>query len=220
MLKSPFTDLDERIKAFAQADIYPVISSEFCNGRHPLEVLRGVVSAGVKVVQLREKNLCKNKIYELGIEYRKITAEHGVLLIINDHTDVALALNADGVHLGQEDLPLVAAKQIAPQLLFGVSTHDPHEASDAVRDGAGYINIGPIYPTSTKHVSCGAVGIKMLKSIAPGLSIPFSVMGGIKAQHITELLAAGARQIAMVTEITKADDVMKKTMELRSLFRK
>lgn len=219
MLKSPFLNLDERITAFSQCDIYPVISSEFCNGRHPLDVLRGIASGGAKVVQLREKNLSKNEVYELAVKYRKITFEHRVLLIINDYTDVALAINADGVHLGQEDLPLTAAKRIAPQLLFGVSTHNQQEATDAIRDGAGYINIGPIFPTKTKKVGYPPVGIEMLKEIASGLSIPFSVMGGIKTRHIPELLAAGARHIAMVTEITQAGDVMKKTAELCSLFK-
>ncbi|MDD3703989.1 MAG: thiamine phosphate synthase, partial [Victivallaceae bacterium] len=187
MLKSPFTNINERIAAFETSDIYPVISSEFCNGRDPLMILRAVAAAGAKLVQLREKNLTKKDLYELGVEYRKITFEYHMLLIVNDHTDLALALNADGVHLGQDDLPLNAAQKIAPELLFGVSTHNPEEAVEAVRDGAGYINIGPIYPTGTKQVNCGAVGTEMIRQIAPALPIPFSVMGGIKSKHIQEL---------------------------------
>ena len=94
------------------------------------------------------------------------------------------------MHLGQEDLPLAAARRIAPELLIGISTHNPEEAAQAVRDGAGYINIGPVYATGTKAVNCGPVGVEMLKAIAPALPIPFSVMGGIKARHIPELVRA------------------------------
>lgn len=219
-IKSPFSDKAERFAAFQNIDIYPVISSEFTNGRPALEVLRAIAHGGAKIVQLREKNKSKAEIYKLALKYREITAEHKMLLIINDHIDIALAGNADGVHLGQEDLPLAAAREICGDLLLGCSTHNPEEAEKAVLEGADYINIGPIYPTGTKAVACGAVGIGMLKKITPGLGIPFTVMGGIKAKHIPELLAAGAPRIAMVTEITQADNITAKVKELRSLWGK
>jgi len=219
-IKSPFSDKAERRAAFQNIDIYPVISSEFTNGRPALEVLRAIAHGGAKIVQLREKNKSKAEIYELALKYREITAEHKMLLIINDHIDIALACGADGVHLGQDDLPLAAAREICGDLLLGCSTHNPEEAEKAVLEGADYINIGPIYPTGTKAVACGAVGIGMLKKITPGLGIPFTVMGGIKAKHIPELLAAGAPRIAMVTEITQADNITAKVKELRSLWGK
>lgn len=216
--KSPFSDKAQRLAAFRDIDLYPVISSEFTNARPVLEILRAAARGGAKIVQLREKNKTKTEIYELAVKYREITAEHKMLLIINDHADIALACGADGVHLGQDDLPLTAAREICPELLLGASTHNPEEAEKAVLEGADYINIGPLYPTGTKAVPCGAVGIGMLAKIVPGLSIPFTVMGGIKAKHIPELLAAGATRIAMVTEITRADDVCAKVRELRSLW--
>jgi thiamine-phosphate pyrophosphorylase len=217
-LKSPFSSKAERIAAFRDIDIYPVISSEFTNGRPVLEVLTAVAHGGAKIVQLREKNKSKAEIYELALQYREITAAHNMLLIINDHLDIALACDADGVHLGQDDLPLTAAKTISGEVFLGCSTHDPDEAEKAVLEGADYINIGPIYPTGTKAVPCGAVGIEMLDRIVPGLGIPFSVMGGIKAKNIPELLAAGATRIAMVTEITQAGDITAKVKALRALW--
>ncbi len=217
-IKSPFSSKAERIAAFRDIDIYPVISSEFTNGRPVLEVLMSIAHGGAKVVQLREKNKTKADIYELALKYREITAAHNMLLIINDHLDIALACDADGVHLGQDDLPLDAATAICGEVFLGCSTHDPEEAEKAVLEGADYINIGPIYPTGTKAVPCGAVGIGMLDRIVPGLGIPFSVMGGIKAQNIPDLLAAGATRIAMVTEITQAEDITAKVKELRSLW--
>lgn len=218
-MKSPFSSLPARLAAFDAVDLYPVITSEFCSGRHPLEVLRQVAAGGATLVQLREKHLDKREYFRLACRFREITGEFGMLLIINDHVDIALAAEADGVHLGQEDLPLAAARRIAPDLLIGISTHNPEEAAQAVRDGAGYINIGPVYATGTKTVNCGPVGVEMLKAIAPTLPIPFSVMGGIKARHIPELVKMGAKRIAMVTEITQAEDIRRQTEFLRGLMR-
>ncbi len=217
-IKSPFSNKAERITAFWNIDIYPVISSEFTNNRPVLDVLTAIAHGGAKVVQLREKNKTKAEIYELALRYREITAAHNMLLIINDHLDIALACGADGVHLGQDDLPLTAAKTICGEVFLGCSTHDPQEAEKAILEGADYINIGPIYHTGTKAVACGAVGIEMLNEIIPGLDIPFSVMGGIKARYIPELLAAGAARIAMVTEISQAENICEKVKELRSLW--
>ncbi|MBU8902004.1 MAG: thiamine phosphate synthase [Victivallales bacterium] len=218
MIKSPFSNKAERIAAFRDIDIYPVISSEFTNDRPVLDVLTAIAHGGAKVVQLREKNKTKAEVYELALKYREITSKYNMLLIINDHLDIALACDADGVHLGQDDLPMNAAKTICGEVFLGCSTHDPDEAEKAVLEGADYINIGPIYHTGTKKVACGVVGIEMLDKIVPGLEIPFSVMGGIKANCIPDLLAAGATRIAMVTEITQADDVCAKVKELRSLW--
>ena len=217
-IKSPFSNKAERVAAFSNIDIYPVISSEFTKDRPVLEVLTAIAHGGAKVVQLREKNKSKAEIYELALKYREITTAHNMLLIINDHLDIALACDADGVHLGQDDLPLTAAKSICGEVFLGCSTHDPDEAEKAVLEGADYINIGPIYQTGTKAVPCGAVGIEMLDRIVPGLGIPFSVMGGIKAKNIPDLLAAGATRIAMVTEITQAKDITARVKALRALW--
>jgi len=204
--------------AFSHVDIYPVISSEFTNGRDVLEVLRQIAEAGVRIVQLREKNKTKVEIYRLALEYRRITAQFNMLLILNDHLDIALTVDADGVHLGQDDLPLEPAKKLGSNLIIGNSTHNLEEAFAAQAAGADYINIGPIYPTGTKAVACGAIGLETMKKIAAEVNMPFTVMGGIKARHIPELLACGARKIAMVTEITQAEDIRARTTELRNLF--
>ncbi len=212
------TTLQTRIDKFKAIDIYPVISSEFTNGRPVLDILKAIADGGAKIVQLREKNLCRREIFKLAEAYRKITAEYDMLLIMNDHVDVAMAVDADGVHLGQDDFPVEAARRIAPDLLIGNSTHNVPEALEAVNAGSGYINIGPIYNTNTKSVACGAVGLEMLKEVSEKVNVPFSVMGGIKEHHIRELLECGATRIAMVTEITQAEDVKAKVLQLRSYW--
>jgi thiamine-phosphate pyrophosphorylase len=209
---------DERIERFTNIDIYPVISSEFTLERDVLEVLRQIAAGGAKIVQLREKNKTKREILALARKYRRITSEYGMLLMINDHLDIALAVGADGVHLGQDDLPIRVARELAPDLLLGCSTHNFEEIAEAEASGASCINIGPIFTTSTKAVNCGALGIDYLKQAASRTKLPFSVMGGIKEQHIPELLAAGASRIAMVTEITQAPDITAQVRRLRSLM--
>jgi thiamine-phosphate pyrophosphorylase len=196
--------------------LYPVITSEFCKNRDMIKVLKEIIAGGAKIVQLREKNKSKNEIYKLALKYRDITANKGVTLIINDHVDIALAVGADGVHLGQDDLPVSVAKLIAPNLMIGISTHSPKEIKDAETDGATYINIGPIFKTGTKKTGVEPLGVDYLKKVKSKL--PFSVMGGIKKNNLEELLRSGAKNIAMVTEITMADDIRKTVENLISII--
>ncbi len=209
-----------RIERFRKMDLYPVVSPEFTLGRSVPEVVAAIARGGAGIVQLRVKNSTDRQLLHLAKECRKITADHNMLLMIDDRVDIALACDADGVHVGQDDMPVTDVRRIAPDLLVGCSTHNPEEAAEALRDGVGCFNIGPIYPTQTKSVACGAVGLEMIGRIAPMAGdVPFSVMGGIKGRHIPELIRAGAKHIAMVTEITAAPDIEAKVKELRALFR-
>ncbi len=210
--------LQQRIEKFRNIDIYPVISSEFCNKRPPVKILKEIAEGGAKIVQLREKNMSKQQIFDLAMEYRQITNWYDMLLIINDHVDIALAVKADGVHLGQDDLPIEAARMASKDLLYGVSTHNQKEADEAVMRGASYINIGPIYATQTKEVGYDTVGLDEFAAINKSVQIPVTVMGGIKEHHIAELKKYGAKRIAMVTEITMNSDIINKVKELRALI--
>ena len=139
-------------------------------------------------------------------------------MIMNDHVDIALLTGADGVHLGQDDLPLKEAVKLAPDLIIGRSTHSREQALEAEAQGASYLNLGPIYPTQTKNTPVHPLGIEIVKEVGPLLHIPFTVMGGIKERHIPGLLAAGAKYIAMVTEITQAPCVGERVRHLRSFW--
>ena len=207
------------IKKFNEVDLYPVISSEFCADRPPLDVLKAIADGGAKIVQLREKNIPKNQILQLGCEFRKITEEYGMILIMNDHIDIAVDIDADGIHLGQDDATIQEARGVAPELMIGVSTHSKTEALTAQSDGADNINIGPIYNTQTKSLPFYALGTDILNVIPPLLSIPFTVMGWIKEAHLSELISLGATKIAMVTEITQAENITKRVCELRKYWR-
>jgi thiamine-phosphate pyrophosphorylase len=208
----------QRLKAFDQIDLYPVTDQGLSLGRTDLEVLEGLIVGGARIVQLREKHLAKKEFYHLARIFREKTAKAGMLLIINDHLDIALACGADGVHLGQDDLPTAAAKELAPELIIGVSTHNLGEAVEAQEQGADYVNIGPIFATQTKELSMKPLGPEAIKNIAPKLKIPFTVMGGINQNNIGQVLQSGARKIAVVTAVTKAGDIGPAVQELRKMI--
>lgn len=200
---------------FQQVDIYPVTCEQLSAGRSNLDVLEAVIQGGARIIQLREKEHPKKDLYHLAQKFREITAKAGVLLIINDHVDIALAVEADGVHLGQDDLPLGVARELAPELLIGASSHSLEEALQAQDEGADYINIGPIFPTKTKAGVDRFLGPEAIARISPHLEVPFTVMGGINELNMDEVLAKGARRVAMVTEITKAPDIAAKVRSLK-----
>ncbi len=207
-----------RQERFRNIDLYPVVTGDFCAGRDSVEVLKQVAAGGAKVVQLREKDMPKREYFKLAEAYRKITLENDMLLIINDHLDIALAVEADGVHLGQDDFPLAPARKIAPGLILGRSTHSKDQALEAQAEGADYVNLGPIFATGTKTTSVPPLGTGVITETAPLLDIPFTIMGGIKEHHLAKLVSLGAPRIAMVTEITQADDIAAKVRKLRSYF--
>ncbi|MDQ7797889.1 MAG: thiamine phosphate synthase [Candidatus Edwardsbacteria bacterium] len=205
----------QRLKAFQQIDLYPVTDQCLSLGRTNLEVLDGLIAGGARIVQLREKHLSKKDFYPLAQAFREKTTKAGMLLLINDHLDIALACGADGVHLGQDDLPLSAAKKLAPHLLIGVSTHNLEEALEAQEQGADYLNIGPIFATQTKEVSMEPLGPGAIKKIIPQINIPITVMGGINSSNIDQVLQAGARRIAVISAVTKAGNIQQVVRELR-----
>lgn len=208
-------DLTQRLAAFEQADLYVVITASFCAGRTSLTVLDKVLAAGVRLVQLREKDLESRDLYDLSLEFRRRTAAAGALLIIDDRVDIALAANADGVHLGQTDLPVAAARRVAPDLIIGASSHSLAEALAAQEAGASYVNLGPIFPTATKPKAV-SLGVEAIARIAPHLKIPWSTMGGINQDNIAQVVAQGARHPAVMSAVTAAPDVTAAARALRA----
>ncbi len=205
---------DERLRRFCAAGLYFVTSQSLSEGRTTIDIVRRALAGGVTLIQLREKDLPLQEYLELARAVRELTRPYGCLLIINDRIDVALAVDADGVHLGLDDLPIAAARAIAPDLIVGASSHTIEEAVVAESAGASYVNIGPIYKTGTKVWTDAFLGVEGLAQIAPHVKIPFTVMGGIKREHIPALCAAGARTIALVTAVTAAQHPEQAAREL------
>lgn len=208
-------NLRKRMAVFEESDLYVVITEAFCAGRRAVEVLDACLAAGVRLIQCREKELDSRDLHALALAFRERTRAAGALLIIDDRLDVALAVGADGAHLGQRDLPVAAARRIAPKLIIGASSHSLDEALVAQASGASYVNIGPIFATQTKSAARGPVGPGMIDLIAPHLGVPFTCMGGIKIDNVHEVLSRGARHVAVVTAVTAAPDVRAAAEELR-----
>lgn len=197
---------EARMRRFREAGLYLVTSAEVSRGRTTLFVVEQALKGGVRLVQLREKHLSTRALVELAVQVKARCDKAGALFLINDRLDVALAVDADGVHLGQDDLPAREARRLAPDMIIGVSTHGPEEAVKAEQDGASYINIGPLFPTRTKAWTDDFLGLQGLLDVSDAVGLPFSVMGGIRAAHIPDLVEAGAETVAVISAVTAAED--------------
>lgn len=199
--------------------LYALTSEPHSLGRSNIEVAKEILDAGVKILQYREKNKKVKQMYEECLILRKMTHEAGALFIVNDYLDVAVAVNADGVHVGQEDLPVNWVRKIVgPSRIIGVSTHSPEQAHKAVADGADYIGVGPIYATQTKTDVCAPVGLEYLRYVVQNINLPFVAIGGIKEHNLAEVLQNGAQTAALVTEIVGSPDIRKTIDKLSKII--
>lgn len=189
--------------------IYGITAEKFSRGRSNIGVVEAMIRGGVRVVQYREKHKDKSirEMFEECLAIREITRKHGVMFIVNDFVDIALLSDADGVHVGQDDLPIFEVRRLMGHRIVGVSTHSPEQARTAVDGGADYIGIGPIFETRTKDDVCDPVGLSYLEYAEANVPIPFVAIGGIKAHNIQEVVSRGAESVCMVTEIVGAEDI-------------
>ncbi len=209
-----------RARAALDTDLYCITAEEFSLGRSDVKVVAEILEAGVRLVQYRAKEKDTGEKYRACREIRRLTREAGATLIVNDHPDLALMAEADGVHLGQEDYPIeVVRRLVGKEMIIGVSTHSPSQAEDAIRRGADYIGVGPLFRTATKKNVCAPVGLDYLDYAVSCVSIPFVAIGGIKVHNISEVRRRGGRCIALVTEIVGASDIRKTIAEIRTALK-
>lgn len=188
---------------------YLVTQQSLSNDRPTTEIVREAIDGGIDVVQLREKETSARSRYELGLELRDLTAEAGVDLIVNDRVDIARAIDADGVHVGQSDLPVAVARELlGPDAIVGCSTSTVAEAKEAEADGADYLGVGAVYGTSSKDVDedKDGIGPERIAEIVDAVSIPVVGIGGITADNAGPVVEAGAAGVAVISEITAAPD--------------
>lgn len=209
----------ERLRKFREdVTLYPVSCEKLARGRSDLEWLRAVLAGGARIVQLRDKESSGRDLLAKAHAFRRETAAAGALFIVNDRLDIALLSGADGVHLGNDDLPAAEVRRLCPELLIGVSCNTDQQARSAAERGASYYNIGPLFPTGTKDGLKEFLGIEAIARFSRHHDLPFTVMGGIKKEHLPQLRAAGVRRPAVVTAITGADDMAAATEELLALL--
>lgn len=174
------------------------------------------IKSGVDIVQLREKNTTSKRFIYLAQRIRELTSHFGAAFIVNDRVDIAKISNADGVHLGQHDIPVSYAREIlGDNAIIGVSTHCPEHAKKAITDGADYIGVGPVFKTPTKP-SKDPVGLEYVKWAADNVNIPFFAIGSIDTANIKEVVQAGAKRVAVIRAIMYADDIESNCKILKS----
>ena len=191
-------------------NVYLVTQQSHSEGRDTREIVRDAIAGGVDIVQLREKNVPARERYELGLDLRELTRDSGVPLIVNDRVDIAQAIDADGVHLGDEDLPVEIARDLLGEdAIVGRSVSFVEDAREAERAGADYLGVGAIYATGSKDDIDDeehAIGLDRLESICEAVSIPVVGIGGVDASNAARVAATGADGVAVITAITGAAD--------------
>lgn len=199
-----------------EGGIYGITAGEYSLGRSNTEVVARMLDSGIRIVQYREKDKSMREKYLECLKIREMTAKAGATFIVNDHVDIALMVGADGVHIGQDDLPPERVRElVGERMIIGLSTHSPAQAEAAVLAGVDYIGVGPIFPTGTKKDVCDPVGLEYLEYAVKNIKIPKVAIGGIKEHNIGEVARRGARCIALVTEIVGAEDIEARVRALK-----
>ena len=200
--------------------LYLVTDRGLARGRTTLEIVRAAVDGGASVVQLREKDCSTRDFIEQALTVKKFLKARGVPLLINDRVDVAQAIAADGVHLGQTDMPLEIAKKIlGDSMIIGISAESLEDAIEAERGGADYLGISPIYATPTKTDTASPLGLKGLREIRNAVKLPLVGIGGLNKDNAAEVIRHGADGVAVVSAIVAADDPAAAAKELKQVIK-
>ncbi len=188
--------------------LYCITAEQYSNGKNNIEVVHSMLRGGAKVIQYREKTKSMREKFVECLEIRKLTSDYNATFIINNDVALAIAVGSCGLHIGQDDLPISEVRKIVPSnMIIGLSTHNKVQATTALKEGADYIGVGPIYHTQTKTDVCPAVGLEYLEYVIKNIDLPYVAIGGIKEHNIDEVLKCGAKTVCMVTEIVGSDDI-------------
>ena len=196
--------------------LYVIADRTFSQGRSEEEVVAQAARGGATAIQLRGKGLTGRELYLTGISLRRLTREMGLLFIVNDRVDVALAVDADGVHLGQDDLPLQAARRLmGRRKIIGISVDTVEEALAAQQGGADYLGAGPVFATASKVDAGPVMGPEGLRRICIAVRIPVVGIGGVNADNARQVVAAGAIGVAVISAVVGAPDIAAAASSLR-----
>ena len=200
--------------------IYGITFSRNSLNRSNIEIVKEMIKSGIKIIQYREKDLTLKQMLEECYIIRRLTKASDVTFIVNDHIDIAKIVDADGVHIGQDDLPIKDVRSIlGNRKIIGLSTHSQKQALQAVRDGADYIGVGPIYRTKTKDNVCPPVGYNYLEWVSKNIDLPFVAVGGIKRSNLAQIIKRNAKSVALVSEITGSLDIEKTVKEILEIIK-
>ena len=199
--------------------IYGITGDNFAHGKSNLECVKAMIEGGIKIIQYRDKTKSiKEKVKEAR-EIRELCKRNGVVFIVNAHVDIAILVDADGVHIGQDDMdPSDVRKLIGDNKIIGLSTHSEEQGMKAyLNPDVDYIGVGPIFPTTTKDTA--PVGLGYLEYAVKNLHLPFTAIGGIKEHNLHEIISRGAKNVCLVSDIVGADNITEKVKELQKLMK-
>lgn len=199
--------------------IYGITGDNFAHGKSNLECVKAMIEGGIKIIQYRDKTKSiKEKVKEAR-EIRELCKRNGVIFIVNDHVDIAILVDADGVHIGQDDMdPSDVRKLIGNNKIIGLSTHSEEQGMKAyLNPDVDYIGVGPIFPTTTKDTA--PVGLGYLEYAVKNLHLPFTAIGGIKEHNLHEIISRGAKNVCLVSDIVGADNITEKVKDLQKLMK-
>jgi len=195
--------------------LYVITDEELSPGRTHVEIARAAIAGGARLIQIRDKNASDRAFYEAALAIRKLTADAGALFFVNDRVDIAAAVGADGVNVGQTDLPISAARAVlGPKMMVGLSCDCIEQAIEAAKLGADYVGFGPVFPTATKLDAGPVSGLETLRQVCSRVSLPVVAIGGICASNIAEVASAGAACAAVISAIVCAPDMAAATTDL------
>ncbi len=196
--------------------LYVITDPYLSKGRSHMEVVEKAIAGGATMIQLREKESTSLDFYRLAKEVVSATKKQGVPLIINDRVDIALAVDAEGIHVGQKDLPApVVRKMIGKDKILGVSAGNIEEAKIAEKEGADYIGVGAVFSTATKSDARQAIGLERLQTVAKSVNIPAVAIGGINHDNVEAVIQSGVDGVAVVSAIVAAENIQKAAEEMK-----
>jgi len=200
--------------------LYVITDERVSRGRSHLQIAEEAIWGGADAIQLRDKEASGGRLFSVALGLRRLTREAKIPFIVNDRLDVAMAVDADGVHVGQEDLPASVARRIlVPGKILGVSAETVEEALAAQKDGADYLGVGPVFEARGTKADAGApLGLELVARIRKGCSLPIVAIGGINAENARSVMEAGADAVAVISAIVSADDIAQAAKNLKLLL--
>jgi thiamine-phosphate pyrophosphorylase len=207
------------MKSLEEVRLYCFSPGDFLMGGDPVEMIAAQIRGGADLMQLREKNMPKREALELGFAIRSLTTQQGIPFIVNDDLDLAMILEADGVHLGQDDIPIKYARSLLKDKIIGISTHSLSQAREAIRGGADYIGLGPVFETKTKTKADPVVGMDLILKVQELSPVPVIAIGGIGESNIDLLVNRGIKRAAVISDIFSSKDIEAKTRALKEKLR-
>jgi thiamine-phosphate diphosphorylase len=199
--------------------IYVITDEELFPGRTHVDIAGAALEGGASVIQLRDKRASEEYLVQVGREIRRLTAAAGALFIVNDYLEIALACDADGLHIGQDDRAAGELRALLPDKILGVSAATAAEAEQALRDGADYLGVGPVFGTATKADAGPAIGVEHVLAVRAAAGLPVVAIGGIGEANIAKLASSGIESAAVISAVVCAADMVEATRRLVHLWR-